>query len=83
MQPLHHFSDRVLPELLAKTRWVWDHFERPDPIKTRRWRCLSCNQPCEYSVQSIVLLNGQKVWEINVDQVSDCESIDTERDVNT
>lgn len=69
MDPRYHFNTHVLRELREKTRWVYEHFEDPHTIKTRRWRCPSCDQLCEYSVQRVELVNGTKAWEINVDQV--------------
>lgn len=66
-----HFSVHVLNELYDRTRFIRSHFNTLDPIKTRRWRCLSCDTLCEYNVKRIVLNNGQKVWEINVDIVKE------------
>lgn len=67
---MEHFTNNVLPELLNKTKWIKDNFTINEEVdKSKRWRCLSCDQLCECKIHRITLLNGQKVWELNVDDV--------------
>lgn len=70
MNPREHFTNKVLPELLIKTKWIKDNFVLDDKIdKTKRWRCLSCDQLCGYAIHRITLNNGTKSWEMNIDNL--------------
>jgi len=70
MDHKEYFINNVLQELLTKTKWIRDNFTITDNRdKAKRWRCLSCDQLCECKIHQITLLDGRKMWELNVDNV--------------
>ncbi len=76
MNPREHFTNCVLPKLLIQTKWIKDNFELDkERDKTKRWRCLSCDQLCGYAIHRITLLNGTKCWEMNVDNIQSSDDV--------
>ena len=71
MDNKEYFKNNVLIELLDKTKFINNNLE-DDCIKdkSKRFRCLSCDQLCEYYIYKITLINGKKYWDCNVRNVN-------------